>query len=62
MKKWIGLLGLLILTASIGPAQVRYERIRGAVQEPENWLTYSGSYASWRYIVWTRSMPATHHD
>ncbi len=49
MKKWIGLLGLLILTASIATAQVSYERIRGAVQEPENWLTYSGSYASWRY-------------
>ena len=49
MKKWLGLLGLLIFTASIATAQVSYERIRGAVQEPENWLTYSGSYASWRY-------------
>lgn len=49
MKKWFGLLGLLAFTASIATAQVTYERIRGAAQEPQNWLTYSGSYAGWRY-------------
>src|SRR6202021_1057030 len=49
MKKWFGLLGLLVFTASIATAQVTYERIRGAAQEPQNWLTYSGSYAGWRY-------------
>jgi alcohol dehydrogenase (cytochrome c) len=30
-------------------AQVTYERILNASQEPWNWLTYSGSYRSWRY-------------
>jgi glucose dehydrogenase len=49
MKKWVGLLGLLVMTASEATAQVSYERIREAVREPGNWLTYSGSYASWRY-------------
>jgi alcohol dehydrogenase (cytochrome c) len=49
MKKWVRLLGLLLVTASPAAAQVSYERIRDAVREPENWLTYSGSYASWRY-------------
>ena len=31
------------------PSQVSYERLLGAAQEPQNWLTYSGRYASWRY-------------
>ncbi len=31
------------------PAQVTYERLLQAEQEPENWLTYSGSYSSQRY-------------
>ena len=30
-------------------AQVTYERILKASQEPGNWLTYSGNYQSWRY-------------
>jgi hypothetical protein len=54
MKKWVRLLGLLVITASAADAQVSYERIRDAVREPENWLTYSGSYAGWRY---SRTMP-----
>ncbi len=30
-------------------AQVPYERIRDAESEPQNWLTYSGNYASHRF-------------
>jgi alcohol dehydrogenase (cytochrome c) len=30
-------------------AQVTYERILNASHEPQNWLTYSGTYKSWRY-------------
>jgi alcohol dehydrogenase (cytochrome c) len=30
-------------------AQVTYERILQASKEPQNWMTYSGSYESWRY-------------
>ncbi|HYP04675.1 MAG TPA: PQQ-dependent dehydrogenase, methanol/ethanol family [Bryobacteraceae bacterium] len=37
----------LFVLASTLNAQVSYERIRdGAVKEPQNWLTYNGSYAS----------------
>lgn len=30
-------------------AQVTYDRILGSADEPENWLTYNGSYSSQRY-------------
>jgi alcohol dehydrogenase (cytochrome c) len=30
-------------------AQVSYDRLLHADREPQNWLTYSGSYKSWRY-------------
>jgi alcohol dehydrogenase (cytochrome c) len=30
-------------------AQVTYERVLNASREPQNWLTYSGDYKSWRY-------------
>ena len=40
---------LLVLIAGSLPAQVSFERILRAPQEPHNWLTYSGSYQSWRY-------------
>jgi len=29
--------------------QVSYDRLLRADQEPQNWLTYAGSYKSWRY-------------
>src|SRR5436309_14679426 len=34
------------LTASAQPA---YDRLLKAEGEPQNWLTYSGSYRRWRY-------------
>jgi len=30
-------------------AQVTYERLLNAGKESGNWMTYSGSYRSWRY-------------
>jgi len=38
----------LACSVSLG-AQVTYERLLHADKEPRNWLTYSGSYQSWRY-------------
>jgi len=43
-------LGVLLLAASYRlDAQVTYDRILRAVDEPQNWLTYSGTYMSQRY-------------
>ncbi len=44
-KTWLGFLGCVIPLLG----QVTVERILHAPQEPQNWLTYSGSYRSWRY-------------
>jgi alcohol dehydrogenase (cytochrome c) len=49
MKKTVKLLSLLLLTATVAHSQVTYDRLRAAAREPQNWLSYSGGYASWRY-------------
>src|SRR5713101_2753822 len=55
-------------------AQVTYERLLNAGKESGNWMTYSGSYRSWRYssldqitrdngarlkVEWVYQMPTT---
>ncbi len=40
---------LMILPVDGAHAQVTFERLLKARQEPHNWLTYSGDYAGWRY-------------
>ncbi len=40
---------LLPLISGLLSAQVTYERLAAAAKEPQNWLTYSGGYASQRY-------------
>ena len=40
-------------------AQLTYERLLKAEQDPGNWLTYSGNYRSWRYSPLTRSLATT---
>lgn len=40
---------ILVLAAAGVQAQVTYERLLGAPDEPQNWLTYSGRYSGWRY-------------
>ena len=44
---------LALLTGSI-EAQVTFDRLLHADQEPQNWLTYSGTYASQRYSLLTQ--------
>lgn len=46
IRKIVG--GFLACIASL-LAQVTYQRVLNADREPQNWLTYSGSYRSWRY-------------
>jgi alcohol dehydrogenase (cytochrome c) len=74
MKTWL-LLFCVELAAGPIAAQVTYGRILKAESEPQNWLTYSGSYKSWRYsrldqidrqnvqnlkLAWVYQMPITH--
>jgi alcohol dehydrogenase (cytochrome c) len=44
----VALAGLMACSIP-GRSQVTYDRIVKAAQEPQNWLTYSGDYNSWRY-------------
>jgi alcohol dehydrogenase (cytochrome c) len=48
---------LAAATATLG-AQVTYDRILRADREPQNWLTYSGSYFSQRHSLLTQITPA----
>ncbi len=43
------LLGLALSASMSARSQVTYDRLLHAVDEPQNWLTYSGRYAGWRY-------------
>jgi alcohol dehydrogenase (cytochrome c) len=73
----IRILLLLFLTSASQylTAQVTYQRLLHADSEPGNWLTYSGSYRSWRYsaldqinrqnagslkVAWVHQMPTSH--
>lgn len=49
----VAILGLLALVAPIrvSEGQVTSERLRAAAAEPENWLTYSGTYMSQRHTA-----------
>ena len=42
---------LVALASLVAPlhAQLTYERLLKAEQDPGNWLTYSGNYRGWRY-------------
>jgi alcohol dehydrogenase (cytochrome c) len=42
------------LVAGVLPAQVTYDRLLHADREPQNWLTYSGSYAGIRFSPLTQ--------
>ena len=45
---------LLSITAASLPAQVTFERLLNASKEPQNWLTYSGTYLSQRHSPLTQ--------
>src|SRR4029078_12286090 len=51
------LLAAAIVMAA-GYEQVTDSRLVRAVQEPQNWLTYSGSYSGQRYSLLTQITPA----
>ena len=57
MTKPATLFVVLLATATVG-AQISYDRLRQADREPQNWLTYSGSYASQRHSLLTQITPA----
>jgi alcohol dehydrogenase (cytochrome c) len=48
-RKAAFVLATALLVAAAARAQVSAERLRAANAEPQNWLTYSGGYSSWRY-------------
>ena len=46
------LVALTVLGAAVpGHAQVTADRLTRASDEPQNWLTYSGTYASQRHTL-----------
>ena len=47
--RWAALLSLLLLASYRLDAQVTFNRLLRAADEPQNWLTYSGGYSSQRY-------------
>jgi alcohol dehydrogenase (cytochrome c) len=49
---------LCMLLPIVHAQQVSYERLLRAADEPQNWLTYSGSYASQRYSALRQITPA----
>ena len=56
--RWLAAAAAVFLAAGDQlPAQVTYERIQRAAQEPHNWLTYSGTYSSQRYSLLQQITP-----
>ena len=54
----VALLLVLVAAASLQlDAQVSYDRILKAAAEPQNWLTYNGTYNSQRYSTLARITP-----
>ena len=55
-------LGLVLLVPGVVGAQVTFERLLNADQEPQNWLTYSGGYSSTRHSGLDQITPANVDD
>ncbi len=49
MNRTLLFLALVIGLGAGAQSQVTSDRLLNANREPQNWLTYSGGYASWRY-------------
>ena len=60
MKRYalLALFLLCVILPVLHAQQVSYERLLRAAGEPQNWLTYSGTYASQRYSVLGQITPA----
>ena len=56
MKKVL-IVGMLAVASLPLRAQVSYDRILKAASEPQNWLTYAGTYLSQRYSTLTQITP-----
>jgi alcohol dehydrogenase (cytochrome c) len=56
--KRLALAGVIVTASYELHAQVSYDRILKAAAEPQNWLTYGGTYSSQRYSGLTQITPA----
>ena len=50
-------LGTGLCSAQVGSTSVTVDRLVKAQDEPQNWLTYSGTYASQRYSTLSQITP-----
>ena len=58
-RRCLAILFAALLGAPLGTsAQVTPQRLAAAAAEPQNWLTYSGSYKSQRYSTLDQITPA----
>ena len=55
-------LAVVAALAEVALAQVTFDRLLNAQKEPQNWLTYSGTYMSQRYSLLTQITPANARD
>ncbi len=65
MNRWslaLAVASLVPLESSPVGAQVTSDRIVRAAEEPENWLTYNGTYSSQRYSRLDQITPANVND
>jgi alcohol dehydrogenase (cytochrome c) len=58
MLRFCAVLVVSVLTAGVSPAQVTSDQLLNAAKQPQNWLTYSGSYMSQRYSALAQITPA----
>jgi alcohol dehydrogenase (cytochrome c) len=60
MSRWLAvvLLMLCFVLPLVHAQQVSFERLLRAADEPQNWLTYSGTYASQRHSLLRQLTPA----
>jgi|TARA_B100001750_G_scaffold246555_1_gene269230 alcohol dehydrogenase (cytochrome c) len=54
--------GLSVNSVSAQTSDVSYERILAATEEPENWLTYNGTYSSQRFSLLDQINPSNVGD
>ena len=63
MAQWtVIVLGVLFLVSGNLDAQVIWDRLLNAAQEPYNWLTYSGTYSSNRHSLLDQITPSNAED
>ena len=55
---WCIVASAAMLPLRIDAQQVTPQRLAAAASEPQNWLTYSGNYASTRFSPLTQITPA----